>query len=58
MPYRNKRIYNSHEQWLSMIYEAASDIDPSVIRKAIEIVDKHYFHRYDARFCTSFEVVE
>ena len=58
MPYRNKRIYHDHEQWLSMIYEEASNIDPSVIWKAIKIVEKHYVHRYDVRSCTSFEVIE
>jgi len=58
MPHRQKRIYTDHEHWLSLIFDEASDIDPSVIAKAIQIVEKHWFHRYDARFCTSFEVVE
>jgi len=58
MPYRNKRIYHDHETWFSMIYEEASNIDSSVIAAAIIIVEKHYFHRYDARSCKSFKVVE
>ena len=58
MPYRNKRIYNNHEEWLSLIFEQANNIDPDVIYKAVNIIEKHYFHRYDARSCTSFKVVE
>jgi len=58
MPHQNKRIYNDHYHWLSLIFNEANDIDPTVIWKAIKIVEKHYVHRFDLRSCTSFKVVE
>jgi hypothetical protein len=58
MPLQTKRIYTTHEQWLSLIFDKMNDIDSSAVSKAILAVDKHYFARYDARTCTSFEVIE
>ena len=59
MPHQQKRIYHTHYEWLSLIYQAA-DVD--AILKAIKDVEKSHINVYDLTIgiekCSSFEVVE
>ena len=55
MPYQNMRIYSSHYEWLSLIYDKA---DAEAILNAIREVRKTHVHAYDLLTCTSFKVVE
>ena len=44
MPHQQKRIYYTHYEWLSLIYQAA-DVD--AILQAIRDVDKSHINVYD-----------
>jgi len=44
MPHQQKRIYHTHYEWLSLIYQAA-DVD--AILKAIKDVETSHINVYD-----------
>ena len=59
MPHQQKRIYHTHYEWLSLIYQAA-DVD--AILKAIKDVETSHINVYDLRIAiengVTFEAIQ